>query len=84
MNRTARTTRTDTQRIPAVTDEDTTVEIRPPWLRPPVPVTYSTRQARRRLRDTALAAHVTASASAAFYPLAIGCGLLVGFAASHL
>lgn len=84
MNGPTRTARTDTVRIPRVdtVDLDTTVEFFPVWLLPPVAVTYGT--PRRRLRDRRLTGHLAASARSAFYPLAVGCGLILGVTASHL
>jgi hypothetical protein len=73
--------RTDTVRIPVIdgelADHDTTVEFRPPWLLPPVTATYG----RRRLRDTAAALHLTASVRSAFWPTAIGSGLILAVTA---
>lgn len=70
-------TRTDTVRIPVVVDPDpdATVELAPPWLLPPVTVTYGS--PRRRLRDMGMTGHLLASTRSAFYPLAVGSGLIL-------
>lgn len=75
--------RTDTIRIPIIDGQvDTTSEIPAPWLRPAVIRTYATPRARlaRRLamlRRSPFAADLRGARRAAFWPLAVGCGLLI-------
>ena len=84
MNSTATPLRTDTVRLaPVVVDDpDTTVEFRPPWLKPPVTATYATPRVRiadrwRRVRYSPAADHVRAATSSAFWPASVGAGFIV-------
>lgn len=81
--------RTDTVLIPVSTgDPDATVEMAPPWLKPPVTARHLTLHGRARrawyrmLRRRTVEDRrpLLAAARAAFWPLTIGCGLLVGLA----
>lgn len=83
MNGTATPLRTDTVQIPRIdVDPDTTVEFRPPWLKPPTTTLYRT--PRRRLsnridqvRDSGPVRHLWAATRSAFWPCSIGAGVIL-------
>lgn len=59
-------------------------ETEPMWLldlRPPVPTRYVRRSFRDRLRTSPAAIHLRAATRSAFWPLAIGAGLVLAFTA---